>query len=234
MWPRTYSSDYQGHRNIPPHCSACMNIFTWDSQPFVKNQPAGNILLSASILFCGALPTNVLRVLNNMGCVTIAEQTFFQHQSDYLHLSISAVWEKLLLSQLRREKRQLILGGDGRADSPGRSAKFGSYTVMELKKEVVLDIQLVQVRDYRTSSHVVIAIINVQSNEVQGSYHMEKEGLVRSISFLRKKKFKIGTLVTDRHKQIAKWIRENLPSTDHRYDIWHLAKCKYSCYMNRH
>ncbi len=55
---------------------------------------------------------------------------------------------------------------------------------------------------------------------------MEKEGLVRAIAFLKKKKFKIGTIVTDRHKQIAKWIRETLTSTDHRYDIWHMAKCK--------
>ena len=54
---------------------------------------------------------------------------------------------------------------------------------------------------------------------------MELEGLCRTIQFLKKKKFKVATLVTDRHKQIAKWARENLKSTDHRYDIWHLAKC---------
>jgi solute carrier family 8 (sodium/calcium exchanger) len=54
---------------------------------------------------------------------------------------------------------------------------------------------------------------------------MEMEGLIRAIKLLRKKKFKIGTLVTDRHMQIAKWIRENAADTDHRYDIWHLAKC---------
>ena len=66
----------------------------------------------------------------------------------------------------------------------------------------------------------------MQSNEVKGSYHMEKEGLVRAVKFLKKKKFRIATLVTDRHKQIAKWTRENIPSTDHRYDIWHLAKCR--------
>ena len=133
---------------IEQHCSTCLNVFTWDSQPFVKNQAAGNILLSAAILFSGALPTKFLRVLRNMGCVTIAERTFFEHQNSYLHLSISAVWEKhqaLLLRELHREKRQLVIGGDGRADSPGHSAKFGSYTVMELKKEVVIDIQLVQV-----------------------------------------------------------------------------------------
>ena len=51
---------------------------------------------------------------------------------------------------------------------------------------------------------------------------MEMEGLVRAIQLLKKKKFKIGLLVTDRHRQIAKWLRNNLP---HRYDIWHMAKC---------
>ena len=40
---------------------------------------------------------------------------------------------------------QLVIGGDGRAESPGHSAKFGSYTVMESKKEVGIDISLVQV-----------------------------------------------------------------------------------------
>ena len=47
---------------------------------------------------------------------------------------------------MRLEGRGLIIGGDGRADSPGHSAKYGSYTVMELEMGVVLDVQLVQVR----------------------------------------------------------------------------------------
>ena len=54
---------------------------------------------------------------------------------------------------------------------------------------------------------------------------MEKEGLVRAIDLLKKKGFQIGVLVTDRHTQIAKWLKDNLPVTDHRYDIWHMAKC---------
>ena len=75
----------------------------------------------------------------------------------------------------------------------------------------------------------------MQSNEVKGSYHMEKEGLVKAVEFLRKKKFKVTTLVTDRHKQISKWARENIPGTDHRYDIWHMVKCKdLPCYIYDH
>ena len=45
------------------------------------------------------------------------------------------------------ENTPLILGGDGRADSPGHSAKFGTYSMIELNHNVVLDIQIVQVRN---------------------------------------------------------------------------------------
>ena len=148
MWSRTHSNYNGTYLHVEQRCYICSNVFTWNSQPFVKSQPADNILLSASILFSGALLTKVLRVHKNMGCATIAERTYFQHQSKFLHLSISVVWEKhqsRLFTELHWEKRHLIIGGDGRADSPGHSAKFGSYTVMELKKGVVLDIQLVQV-----------------------------------------------------------------------------------------
>lgn len=55
---------------------------------------------------------------------------------------------------------------------------------------------------------------------------MEKEGLVRAIEYLHQQGFLIDTLVTDRHNMIAKWVRENLEEADHRYDVWHLAKCK--------
>ena len=66
---------------------------------------------------------------------------------------------------------------------------------------------------------------------MKSSYHMEKQGLVRAMKVLKKKKFKIGLFVTDRHKQIAKWLRENAPDVDHRYDIWHLAKCKFIIFV---
>ena len=96
--------------HIEQQCSLCSSVFTWDSQPWLKNRPAGNILLSASILFSGALPTKTLQVLNTMGCATHSERTFFQHQQHYLHYCISTVYEKhqtTLLSKLRKEKEHL-------------------------------------------------------------------------------------------------------------------------------
>lgn len=53
---------------------------------------------------------------------------------------------------------------------------------------------------------------------------MEKEGLVRSVTFLKEHDIKIKALVTDGHKMIAKWVRENMPETTHNLDVWHVSK----------
>ncbi|CAG2218046.1 unnamed protein product [Mytilus edulis] len=49
--------------------------------------------------------------------------------------------------------KQVVLGGDGRCDSPGYSAKYGSYTLMDLNTNKILDIQLVQIS--QTYSEVI-------------------------------------------------------------------------------
>lgn len=134
--------------SISQECANCLLPFKWDSQPMVDRAPAGNILMSAAILLSGSLPTKVLRMLKIYGCACFSRNTFFRHQEEILQPCVFSVWkdhQSKLFKQLRQEKRPLVLGGDGRADSPGHSAKFGSYTMMELKKKAVIDIQLVQV-----------------------------------------------------------------------------------------
>ena len=59
---------------------------------------------------------------------------------------------------------------------------------------------------------------------------MEKEGLVRALAFLKRQGLTVGVLVTDRHQQIAKFVRENHTEITHYYDVWHLAKGKI-CFL---
>ena len=49
------------------------------------------------------------------------------------------------LQELQQLPGGLALAADGRADSPGHSAKYGTYTVLETRLGKILDIQLVQV-----------------------------------------------------------------------------------------
>lgn len=79
--------------------------------------------------------------------------------------------------------------------------------------------------------HVLIFVIS-QSNEVGGSLKMEKEGFIRGMKTFEENDLRVKMLVTDRHVQLAKLVRENYSEIQHRYDIWHVAKseCCYSVY----
>ncbi|CAM4299189.1 unnamed protein product [Leuciscus chuanchicus] len=105
---------------------------------------------------------------------------------------------------LLAQREKVIVGGDMRADSPGHSAKYGSYTMIDLETNTVVDVQL------------------VQSNEVGGSYHMEKEGLKRGLDFLDARGVTLDCVVTDRHPQIQKFLRER--NVNQFYDVWHIEK----------
>lgn len=134
--------------SIKQVCSQCNKTFVWESQPYISNIPAGNLLTSAAILYTGSLPAKALRIFKTLNCATISRVTYFRHQKKFLYPTIHNSWEKnqmLLLSKLVEKHQGLILGGDGRSDSPGHSAKYGSYSMLELNINKIVDIKLVQV-----------------------------------------------------------------------------------------
>ncbi|XP_052277728.1 uncharacterized protein LOC127876462 [Dreissena polymorpha] len=53
---------------------------------------------------------------------------------------------------------------------------------------------------------------------------MELEGLKRGIAALQEMGIQIKEIVTDRHMQIQKWLRDNHHEIKHSYDVWHVAK----------
>lgn len=53
---------------------------------------------------------------------------------------------------------------------------------------------------------------------------MEKEGLKRCLQFLKNERLSVKTLITDRHTQIRKYMREKWPRVKHRLDGWHVGK----------
>ncbi|XP_046906494.1 uncharacterized protein LOC124488067 isoform X2 [Hypomesus transpacificus] len=116
-------------------------------------------------------------------------------------------WQTPMLQTLSKATT-VILGGDMRADSPGHSAKYGSYTMMDVQTNKIVDIQL------------------VQSNEVGGSSYMEKEGLIRALDLLHGSGVKLDCIITDRHPPIPKFLRDR--KITHYYDVWHVAKDVHS------
>ena len=133
---------------VRQQCSHCGKERVWTSQPHIKDTPAGNILLSAS---SGTTPTKILRVLTHMKISFFTDRTFYHHQKRYLGPATISVWEakqSMLLSQCKATGIALTIVGDGRADSPGHSAKYGSYGIIDLATNKVIHVELVQVTSY--------------------------------------------------------------------------------------
>ena len=98
--------------------------------------------------FPGCSTAKSLRMLKLMNVATISERTFYRHTSSYLNAVVIQQWKKHqqdLIGGFLEKNDGLILAGDGRCDSPGYSAKFGSFTLIEQRMNRVVDFQLVQV-----------------------------------------------------------------------------------------
>ena len=116
---------------VTHYCDRCQNKNVWESQPFIGNVHAGNLFTSAAILFSGSLPSKTLHLFQILNCASLVKKTFFRHQSTFLQPAVRSVWkhqQNQLLAKLKEEKGKLDVGGDDRADSPGHSAKYGTYT----------------------------------------------------------------------------------------------------------
>ena len=55
---------------------------------------------------------------------------------------------------------------------------------------------------------------------------MEKEGLKRSLALLESRGVHLDCIVTDRHPQVQKFLRER--NINQYYDVWHFAKGIFS------
>ncbi|XP_034539013.1 uncharacterized protein LOC117812396 isoform X2 [Notolabrus celidotus] len=192
--------------SVEQRCPHCDFLRRWNSQPIVGSTPAGNLHLSAAVYLSGASFFKMEKVFKAMQLQLFRYNTFRRHARTFIEPAVIHHWKALQDVTLQRlSEETIVLGGDMRADPPGHSAKFGSYTMMDLNTNKVLDIQLVQ-----------------QSNEVGGSSNMEKEGLKRSLALLNARGVTLHCIVTDRHPQIQKFLRES--SIPRFYDVWHMEK----------
>ena len=87
--------------------------------------------------------------------------------------------------------RNLVLSGDGRCDSPGSSAKFCTYTLMEEETGTILHME------------------HINKTEVfNKSPNMEREALRRSLEYISCTNLKIVELTTDASTSIISMMGE--------------------------
>ena len=129
-------------------CRHCSKGFRWRSQPFTLGRhPAGNMLLSFGTLLAGGSVSKILLIMRHMGLCAYRARTFFSHQRNFLFPAILCYWETYQEKLLRtiRITRDLSWSEDGRFDSMGHSAKYGSYTMFCSSIMKIVHFELLQV-----------------------------------------------------------------------------------------
>ena len=183
---------------------------TWHSQTSLRRMPAGNLLLSAAILLSGSTYSKAAQLFSILHMPILSQSEFYRIQNTYLNPTINDYWtmhQTAILSVLS-DTQKLKLCGDARSDSPGYSAKYTSYTLMDMTTSLIVDQQLVSLNE----------------DKVHSSVAMEKIALERSLEFVLASGLKIDTLATDRHIGVQSLMKNKYPEINHQFDVWHFAK----------
>lgn len=86
------------------------------------------------------------------------------------------------------KETSVVLAGDGRCDSPGKSAKFCTYSMIEKDKNLILHFEVMDKREVSLKSP-----------------NMEREAMVRALNFLMQH-LTIKELITDASTSVHKTL----------------------------
>ena len=107
---------------------------------------------------------------------------------------------------------EVTVSGDGHCDSPGKCAKFCTYTLMETSKNTILRSETVDKREVQNKSP-----------------NMEREAVDRALKKL-KEWVNVVAITTDSSTSVTKTLGmlpiagDKHPRVLHLMDIWHKAK----------
>ena len=101
----------------------------------------------------------------------------------------------------------LFFIGDARADSPGYSVKYSTYTLMDCD-----------------TNHVVISCIVQLGQELATSVGIEKVSFQSCLDELLEYGVLVTCVTTDRAPSIISLMKVKYSHIDHQHDLWHIAK----------
>jgi len=116
----------------------------WYSQPVINGTALGNVAISAGILFSGNTFQRIKELMDIVKVTFISHTTFNNIQNNYLFPAIHSVYltNRTILFENAKEKEEVHLLGDGRCDSPGYGAKYGTDTLMDSVSSYIFDFEV--------------------------------------------------------------------------------------------
>ena len=141
---------------VSVNATCCYNhTFHWTSQPQLHNKPAGNILIPAAIVLTGESYESMKQFSNALNLNFVNKDQFYGVQNKIVFPVINNAYEKQqkdVIETLKEKKSSVDLCGDGRSDSPGHDAKYGTCSLMDEATGHIIDFSLVQVSEVSSSN----------------------------------------------------------------------------------
>lgn len=190
----------------------CLNNcnFTWQSQPSIPGlKGEGNLALSAGLFFSGIQFAKFEQFASTINLKSIGEDCYYNLREKHVYPTIDTHWEReqsRVFDKLKGRLEPVTLAGDGRCDSPGHCAKYGTYTMLDVETDLVVDFKVVSVC------------------EVKNSNAMEKKGFIETLNTIEAAGVDVAGISTDSHPQIKKYMREEEKQKKHHIDPWHACK----------
>uniref|UniRef100_A0A8C6UAK9 Uncharacterized protein n=1 Tax=Neogobius melanostomus TaxID=47308 RepID=A0A8C6UAK9_9GOBI len=188
-------------------------VWRWRSQPTLKyGLQIGDFMLATNILLSGNNYGKVALLFKFMNIGMVGKNTFFKIQDTYCVDTIEDFWEekrKVIISRLQN-KPDLVVLGDGRMDSPGFSAAYCTYTVME-----------------NDSKEIIYMHTEEKRKRGRNSVIMEKEAFIISLDSLLNDLKNLKEVCTDAHPQISVLFKKGKykdSGVRHTLDMWHGSK----------
>jgi hypothetical protein len=186
----------------------CQNnhSLTWKSQSTENYYSSGNVQLSAAMYLCGLNFSKFETLCKTAGIQLFSNHTYYRIIKNLAIPCIKHTWNvqrNALLTNIK-SSNTCAVAGDGQFDSPGFSAKYVTYSLMDLETDKILD------------------FIVLQRGQVDGE--LEKQACDRLLSKFEAKGVKFKLFLSDRHIGIRCMMKQKYSHIEHQFDVWHLAK----------
>ena len=124
------------------------------------------------------------------GLSFLNKNTFYNIQRTLILPTVNKQFdENMKFVRDEAKKEELVILGDGRFDSPGKSAKYCTYTCQS------------------PITKKIIATSTVQTLKGKGSAPLELKGFQNCLKDLDDDEYRVEIVATDRNRQLAKWLR---------------------------
>lgn len=107
-----------------------------------------SLLLAAGVIITGNNIDKLILFSRFLGLNFISRSTFHRLQRNDIIPGITSLWEDMKTEMWKvLSGESIILCGDGRNDSPGHSAKYCVYVLMEQFLELIIDVEVIDKRE---------------------------------------------------------------------------------------